>query len=181
MHRYVGGLRSFRLAPLVDRAVPIDLSPALCEGIARLSDELNGLRAALPPPSLHRVWRPIAASVDEHLYTQLVRRAAFSGGGVAQLLRDVRALSALFGPLGAAPEAALRRLHESCKLLALPRPTRQALAEALLSETPPGSQRREHEEGLRRRLEEHGVYRTSFGEAAEILDSVHESEEGVAL
>ena len=98
--------------------------------------------------------------------------------GARQLLRDVSALAALFVPLAARPQAALRRLHESCQLLALPRPTRLALVEAILAETPSQMQgRHEHEAALRRRLEEHGVFRIGLGEAAEILASVHDAEE----
>ena len=156
----------------------LDLSPSLCEPLARLHAELSGMRAALPPASLRRVWPPIATAVDTLLYTQLVRRGAFSAAGARQLLRDVSALAALFVPLAARPQAALRRLHESCQLLALPRPTRLALVEAILAETPSQMQgRHEHEAALRRRLEEHGVFRIGLGEAAEILASVHDAEE----
>ena len=156
----------------------LDLSPSLCEPLARLHAELSGLRAALPPASLRRVWPPIATAVDTLLYTQLVRRGAFSAAGARQLLRDVSALAALFVPLAVRPQAALRRLHESCQLLALPRPTRLALVEAILAETPSQMQgRHEHEAALRRRLEEYGVFRLGLGEAAEILASVHDAEE----
>ncbi len=155
----------------------LDLSPALCEALARLHAELSGMRAALPPSSLRRVWPPIATAVDTLLYTQLVRRGAFSAAGARQVLRDVSALAALFVPLAARPQAALRRLHESCQLLALPRPTRLALVEAILAETPSQVQGRlDHEATLRRRLEECGVFRLGLGEAAEILASVHDAD-----
>ena len=48
-----------------------------------------GCAASLPPAALRRVWPPIALHVDELLYTQLVRRTAFSPRGVLQLQRDV--------------------------------------------------------------------------------------------
>ena len=175
---YLGTVRDFRLMSH-DAAASIellDLSPPLCEPLAMLHAELNGMRASLPPASLRRVWPPIATAVDTLLYSQLVRRAAFSAGGARQLLRDVSALAALFVPLAARPQAALRRLHESCSLLVLPRELRVGLVDAILAETPLQQRRAEHEASLRRRLEEHGVFRLSLGEAAEILASVHDDE-----
>ena len=99
---YISQRRDFRLAsggPDAADGVHLDLSPALCEPISRLNAEINGLRRSLPPASLRRISLPIAAAVDELLYTQLVRRSSFSVGGARQLARDVSALSALFAPL----------------------------------------------------------------------------------
>ena len=111
----------------------LDLSPALCEPLSRLNAELGGLRRWLPPASLRRVWPPIAAAIDELLYTELVRRASFSAGGVHQLSRDMGALADLFAPLlaahgaGGSSHGALHRLHESCQLLTLGRAAREQL------------------------------------------------------
>ena len=172
---YLGRIRDFRLlAPAHDSAIALDLSPSLCEPLSKLNAELNGLRASLPRASLRRVWPPIATAVDTFIYTQLVRRAAFSAGGVRQLLRDVGALAALFVPLGARPQTALRRVHESCQLVGLAPAARAALVDVLLSETPPQPHQHEHAMRLQLALEEVGVYRLTVGEAAEILASVHE-------
>lgn len=161
-----------------DAAARLDLSPALCEPISRLNAELHGLRQSLPPSSLRRVWPPVAAAVDELLYSQLVRRSTFSSGGARQLHRDVSALVALFHPLTPNPHASLRRLHESVQLLTLDGTTRRALTNDLLGDTPPQPQRDEHEAGLRRRLEQLcGVYRLTLGEVVELLTSLVDEED----
>ena len=79
-----------------DAAISLDVSPAFCEPLLELRSELDGLRAALPPPSLARVWPAVAASLDQLLLSQLVRRASFSIDGARQLRHDVNALLALF-------------------------------------------------------------------------------------
>jgi len=171
---YLAQLREFRLASSVHCASgDPDLSPTFCQAIAALQAEFDGMGSALPQACLRRVWPQIGAAVDEILYTQLVRQATFSPSGARQLLRDVGALERRFLAFTSKPQAALRRLHESCGLLALPDATRAELVAAILTDTPPHAQQREHEASLRRRLEEHGVFRLSVGEAREILDSVH--------
>lgn len=100
-----------------------------------------------------------------------MRRTSFSRGGTQQLLRDVAALAALFGPLGAAPHSVLHRLNESCTLLSLGVTARSELLAAILAPPAPDARRGEHEARLRRRMEAAHVFRLSVGEAAELLSS----------
>ena len=95
--------------------------------------------------------------------------------GVKQLQRDVAALSAVFDDaLPAAPHVTLRRLHESCQLLGVDKPTRERLLGLLLMDTPAAARRAEHQASIRRELEAAGAYHLGPGEAAELLSSVHE-------
>jgi hypothetical protein len=185
---YLSQRRDLRLAPSTTATTPVrlDLSPALCEPLSRLNAELGGLRRWLPPASLRRVWPPIAAAIDELLYTELVRQASFSAGGVHQLSRDMGALADLFAPLlaahgaGGSSHGALHRLHESCQLLTLGRAAREQLLGLILVDTPPLAQRLEHEGMLRRKFEERGVFRLSAGEVAELLASVQDDSDADA-
>ena len=156
-------------------AVQLDLSAALCEPIRTLSAEIHGLRAALPPATLRRVWPPIAAAIDEMLYTRVVRKAAFSPRGVSQLRRDVSALAAIFEPLvvSAGSGVVLRRLHDSCTLLTLNTERRTRVLNLALSDSPPLAQRAEHEGRLQALIEGAGVHFLRVGEATELLASVH--------
>jgi hypothetical protein len=173
---YVAQRRDFRLASAgLDASMTLDLSPALCEPLSRLSAEMHGAHSSLPPASFQRVLLPIATAIDEFLYAQVVRRATFSLGGIRQLSRDVGALCALFQPLSAKPHT-LRRLHESCQLLCLDAYARSDLLRCLLMDTPPQPQRAEHEASLRRRLEDWDVFRLSLGEVAELLAGAHEDD-----
>jgi hypothetical protein len=165
------------------------LSSALCEPLSVLRAELLGLLTALPPASLRRVWPPIARTVDDFMYRQLVRRCHFSASGAAQLAFDAEAILALFAPFSSRPGAALRLLHESALLLSLPRAPRLELKAALMG----GSAAEgaggagggaasaggggEREAPLRRRLVEMGVHRLGVGEAAELLATVYDESE----
>lgn len=98
----------------------IAVSPEIDAPATTLNAHLAFLKRALSPLGLARVYRDVLAGAQTLLWERVLMAHQFSHAGGVQLSRDVAELCSVGARYVDHPVAPARRLHEACRLLALP-------------------------------------------------------------
>ncbi len=95
-----------------------DVSAELCTGLEDLGAGLTRAKANLAPRLFEKVWRGVASIIDPYLVSSILPPNAhvFRHGGVAQLVRDERALLLLFRPCTHNPESYFKKYVQTVAL-----------------------------------------------------------------
>eukprot|EP00960_Hanusia_phi_P040297 754376-Hanusia_phi.AAC.2 len=112
------GSRGFSLDPTATEAT--EMSPDMCEPIEVLRSHLHAMQLSLPPQARVRVWSCVAERVDQVLFERISSLAVVSPPAAAQISLDVKLVTGLFAPFTSKPSNFLKRIKESCLLLAMP-------------------------------------------------------------
>ena len=166
--KYIADRRAFRFVT-AEATTSLDITPTFCNPLSTLRADLSGVLAALPARSCRRVALAVAASLDELLWGGLLRSAPCSEAGGVQLAHDMRALVGLFAPFASRPHTLLRRVHEACVLLRLPRAARAALLAEVTAAAGAGAGAE-----LQGELEELQIFRLGPAEVKEVLSNLQD-------
>lgn len=96
------------------------LSPELVTPVATLQSYLGFLARALSLAAFRRVYRTVAAAVQDYVYDYVVMRNQFSLTGGRQLERDLQEVWSVAGKYVEDPGASMRKIKEVLTLLTLP-------------------------------------------------------------
>jgi len=107
------------LPPLRDYIMP-GLSPAGCDMMLFIKEQLYLLEQKLCPEVFEEIWKQSARVIDKLIFAEVVFETHFNEGGASQFQYDIKNnLFVLFGQYTSKPEFYFKLLKESCTLLNL--------------------------------------------------------------
>ncbi|GAQ78664.1 ER to golgi transport protein [Klebsormidium nitens] len=140
----------------------VDVSPTLVDALSAFRSQLLALHVALDEELFTKLWRRVAAAIDQLLLDKVVLGSShFAKTGTAQLQADLEALASVFRPFTGRPLAHFRLLSDALTLLNLPGHAARSLQGALTGQSKETSAVEE--------LKGHGIRRLSAAQAESIL------------
>lgn len=146
----------------------VSISVAFVEALDVLHTQLINLKGALNEVDFMELWRSLASSLDQLLFTNIPSsNITFSSHGASQFKVDVHALFQVFKPFCARPAGFFPYLSDSLRLLLMP-PADVELLRHFLSA--PSSAVKDGNDGTKlKHLRQYGIRKISAGNAEKIL------------